>query len=45
MLARTLALALGAGLALAALASRPEDPLPSWTDGPTKKALLDFVAR
>jgi phosphoserine phosphatase len=37
----------GAALALAAvpaaLAQGPPDPLPSWRDGPRKRALLDFV--
>src|SRR4051812_32651514 len=35
------------GLSLTSHARRdePADPLPSWNTGPTKKALLDFVAR
>jgi phosphoglycolate phosphatase-like HAD superfamily hydrolase len=30
---------------LAAAPARAADPLPSWNDGPAKKALLDFVAK
>jgi phosphoglycolate phosphatase-like HAD superfamily hydrolase len=41
-------LVLGAGLGLAvcigSAASAAEDPLPSWNDGSTKKAILEFVA-
>jgi hypothetical protein len=33
-----------AALAGAAAAQTPADPLPSWNDGPTKRAILDFVA-
>ncbi len=29
----------------AALPARAADPLPSWNDGPSKTASLDFVAR
>jgi phosphoglycolate phosphatase-like HAD superfamily hydrolase len=32
-------------LVLAAVPARAADPLPSWNDGPAKKALLDFVSR
>ncbi len=34
-------------LALATIASpvQAADPLPSWNDGPAKKAILDFVAK
>jgi lysophospholipase L1-like esterase/phosphoserine phosphatase len=28
----------------AAVAAGPADPLPSWNDGPTKRAILDFLA-
>jgi hypothetical protein len=27
------------------LATAADDPLPSWNDGPVKKAIMDFVAR
>ncbi len=30
---------------VATLAATADDPLPSWNDTPTKKAILDFVAR
>jgi hypothetical protein len=30
---------------LTAVPGRAADPLPSWTDGPTKSAIIDFVAR
>jgi hypothetical protein len=36
-------LALGAALALAGQALAQTDPLPSWNDGPAKKAILEFV--
>jgi phosphoglycolate phosphatase-like HAD superfamily hydrolase len=37
--------ALGANVILAAQAvAQPADPLPSWRDGPRRRALLDFVA-
>jgi phosphoglycolate phosphatase-like HAD superfamily hydrolase len=43
------ALAIACGLALLCLAAvvgaQPADPLPSWKDGPAKKAITDFVAR
>ena len=47
MTLRAFSLALFAGiLGLSAFAPRPaDDPLSSWHDGPTKKALLDFVAK
>jgi phosphoglycolate phosphatase-like HAD superfamily hydrolase len=32
-------------VALAAAPARAGDPLPSWNDGPAKKAITDFVAR
>jgi phosphoserine phosphatase len=45
-LAYLLALVLIAACPLATLAqSAKADPLPSWNDGPSKKALLDFVVR
>jgi len=31
--------------ALAAMPTRAAEPLPSWNDGPSKKAILDFVAK
>src|SRR6476661_7389215 len=37
-----------AGLIVAvafSVAGRAADPLPSWTDGPTKKSIVDFVAK
>ncbi len=34
-----------AGLSLVAPIQAAEDPLPSWNEGPARKALLDFVAR
>ena len=37
------ALALAASLALAAPAFAQADPLPSWNDGPAKKAIVEFV--
>ena len=37
------ALVLAACIALGGLASAQSDPLPSWHDGPAKKAILDFV--
>ena len=43
------ALAITCGLALLRLAAtadaQPADPLPSWNDGPAKKAITEFVAR
>ena len=42
---RVLALALLAGLAAGAQAFAQTDPLPSWNDGPTKKAILEFVRK
>jgi phosphoserine phosphatase len=36
-------LALAAGLTLAAQALAQTDPLPSWNDGPTKQAIVQFV--
>ena len=30
---------------LSTAAARAADPLPSWNDGPTKKSIIDFVAR
>jgi len=36
-------LALAASLALAAQALAQTDPLPSWNDGPAKKAIVEFV--
>src|SRR5262245_5548977 len=32
-------------IGLAAKSSAADDPLPSWNDGPSKKAILDFVAK
>ena len=40
---RVLALALLAGLAPGAQAFAQTDPLPSWNDGPAKKAIVEFV--
>jgi phosphoglycolate phosphatase-like HAD superfamily hydrolase len=37
------ALAVTAAFAMAF--AQPADPLPSWNDGPTKKAIVDFVAK
>ena len=37
------ALVLAACVAFGGLASAQSDPLPSWNDGPAKKAILDFV--
>ena len=37
------ALVLAASLILAAPAAAQGDPLPSWNDGPAKKAIIDFV--
>jgi phosphoserine phosphatase len=37
------ALVLAACIAFGGLASAQSDPLPSWNDGPAKKAILDFV--
>src|SRR2546423_13517233 len=34
-----------AHLTAGAARSAPGDPLPSWSDGPCKKAILDFVAK
>ena len=36
-------LALAASLTLAAQAVAQTDPLPSWNDGPAKKAIVEFV--
>ena len=36
-------LALGAALAFGAQALAQTDPLPSWNDGPAKKAIVEFV--
>ena len=33
------------GLLLSASSAHAADPLPSWSEGPTKKAVLEFVAR
>ena len=33
------------GVLLAAQRGRPADPLPSWNDGSSKKAITDFVAK
>jgi phosphoglycolate phosphatase-like HAD superfamily hydrolase len=41
--ARALRLALGALLLLGAHAEAQTDPLPSWNDGPAKKAIVSFV--
>ncbi len=41
--ALTIALALVAWLALSVQAFAQTDPLPSWNDGPAKKAILEFV--
>jgi hypothetical protein len=38
-------LRIAALLASTALACPAQDPLPSWNEGPAKKAILDFVAR
>jgi len=38
-----IALVLIIGIAFGALAFADSDPLPSWNDGPTRKAILDFV--
>jgi phosphoglycolate phosphatase-like HAD superfamily hydrolase len=40
---RVLALALVAWLAVSAWVLAQTDPLPSWNDGPTKQAILEFV--
>jgi hypothetical protein len=47
---REIGSAIRAALLLAACvaapaSAEPSDPLPSWNDGPTKKAITDFVAR
>jgi hypothetical protein len=41
---KTLVVALVYVLAFTAANTRAADPLPSWNDGPTKQAILDFVA-
>jgi phosphoglycolate phosphatase-like HAD superfamily hydrolase len=38
-------LVVGLGLAFAQAASAADEPLPSWQDGPAKRAILDFVTR
>ena len=40
---RLLALVVAAGLAVGPQASAQTDPLPSWNDGPAKKAIVEFV--
>src|SRR5262245_41775236 len=40
-----LATALVSGLAFTTTISRAADPLPSWNEGASKKAIVDFVAR
>jgi hypothetical protein len=38
-----LGLVLGVGLAIGARATAQNDPLPSWNEGPAKKAIVEFV--
>jgi phosphoglycolate phosphatase-like HAD superfamily hydrolase len=42
---QTFRLAAAVALVLSVAPARAADPLPSWNDGPAKKALLDFVAK
>jgi phosphoglycolate phosphatase-like HAD superfamily hydrolase len=42
---RVIASALYCGLAFTTAAAQSVDPLPSWSEGKTKEAILDFVAR
>ena len=44
-IAATLALLFGAALPASTQALAQTDPLPSWNDGPSKRAITDFVAR
>ena len=41
---RVLATGLAACLAIGVKAVAQTDPLPSWNEGPAKKAIVDFVA-
>jgi hypothetical protein len=45
MMARFNALLLAFLAAISVAAAQPADPLPSWNNGATKKAITDFVAR